>query len=60
MGTIVEIRENDIGHPDNQCHPKHFSPKAFGVIVFPSGIENGGKHKEKQDLPHTPKYPFRL
>jgi hypothetical protein len=60
MGTIVKVRKDDIGHPNNQSYPEHFSPKAFGVIVFPTGIENGGKHKEKQDLSDTPKNPFRL
>ena len=58
MKAIIIVRENDISHPYSECHPKYFSPKLLGVVVFPTGIENGCQHKEKQHLADTPYHPF--
>jgi hypothetical protein len=58
LETIIIIGKYDISHPYCKCHPKHLAPKLLGVVVFPLGIENGSKYKEKQHLTDAPNHPF--
>ena len=57
---IVIPYAHSISHPKKQGHKEHFEQELLGVVVFPSGIENHGKDKEKQDLAQTPQHPFQL
>ena len=57
---VIVAHHKGIDRPDGEGRKENLAPEFLWLVVFPTGVENRGQHKEKQHLANAPQYPFPL